>query len=95
MKLSYAMLIAGIVASIGGSIALLTSTFFSSAASGASAQVATWDGGGLWVAPGAPNRSDGPVGVAEDASRAAADQAVAVVLARMLHRSDAGKASGS
>lgn len=89
MKLSHAMLIAGIVISLAGSIALLTSTFLAHSSAGSTSGLTAWaDDAGLLAAEA--NSADASPDIAGHP-----DRAVAVVLARMLHRSDANKRAGS
>ena len=91
MKLTHAMLIAGIMTSISGSIGLLTSTVLSASASASGASNETSQPALLWFAEGDVNGADLPVQADGGAlSAGEADQAVVVLLARMLHRSETG-----
>ena len=86
MKYSHALLIAGILVSLSGSIALLASTFLAHSTADSTALPA-WVVDTNLLAPVA-NRSNA-------AGEPDSQHAIAVVLARMLHRSDTGKLSGS
>ncbi|MGF1626892.1 MAG: hypothetical protein ACFCVH_18585 [Alphaproteobacteria bacterium] len=92
MNLTHAILIAGIMISIGGSIGLLASTLLAASASGAPAESERLRNPNEDINRlGLPAESpDGP----SIASGASVDHAVAVLLARILHRSEAGKTVG-
>jgi hypothetical protein len=84
MKLTSAVLVLGIVMSLGGAAGLLAWTFHAHAA-GAAGTTEAWIGDSGLLAPRV-NRID-----ADGSLAGRPDQAIAVVLARMLHRSETGK----
>lgn len=83
LKLSDAALVAGIVATVSGSLGLLTSVFLANASAGASPLAASVNAGDRWPPAGTM--------VAGGGHDALGDQAVVTILARMAYRGEAAK----